>query len=404
MVYYSKQYKSKGNYLKIPMRKITLLALSLLILAGCTNIPLRKAATYLEKKLYRRIDYKVDGKYRVITLFYATDRKSKERNGELYFKPNISDTLTVGTLEARIDPGLKIGKMLPKRLKRKGMIGVQKVTKLTDESFMKSLSEAVKNSPHKSLLVIVYGFKDNFELTATKAAYFSYLLDVNTPVLLFDWPGDQSVTPMGYKEARRLANASGPFLGELLAKITREAKPEKLWVESSSLGCQVVCDAFEYMHKQSDLADKEPEITHVIMSAPDVSDDEFNEIFMTEIAALTDKFTTYVSSYDRALLMAEIIDWQKKAGLKKVNVEEYEEFEEAKDLLYLKSLDPDRISIIDATQINNASYGHGYDLESPEFYDNVYMQLLNAPPEDNRRLYLVKEKDGVDYWIMRGNK
>lgn len=383
------------------IRKTSVILLSLCLVAGCSTIPIKDTATYLQKKLYHRIPYEVDGEYRITEIFYATDRKIKAEGGELYFKPEISDALTTGTLKAKIDPVLKIGKVLPEKLKRRGVVGVQEVVKMSDEVFIKSLSEAVEKSPHKSLLVLIYGFKDDFEMTATKAAYFAYLLDVNTPVLLFNWPGDQSVSPWGYKDARELATASGPYLGGLLARVIREVKPKKLWIESSSLGCQVVCDAFEWMYKQKDLADAEAEISHVVMAAPDVSKDEFDLKFKDEMAALTEKLTTYVSSDDDALLVAEIIDWEKRLGLQAVKIEKHEQFEEAKDLLYLKSLDPGRISIVDVTMINKASYGHGYDLEAPEFYDDFYMRIFEVSPNNNRRLYLVNVRENVDYWIMR---
>ena len=383
------------------MRKVSAIILSICFLSGCSTIPVKDTADYLGRKLYHRIPYEVDGNYRVTEIFYATDRKVMEKSGELYFEPEIGDGLTTGTLRAKIDPGLTIGKVAPMKLKRKGKIGVQEVIKMSDEDFMKQLSDAVEKSPHQSLLVLIYGFKDNFEMTATKAAYFAYLLDVNTPVLLFDWPGDQSVAPWGYKKAQALATASGPYLGEVLTKVIHQAKPQKLWVESSSLGCQVVCDAFEWMYKQNDLADTETEITHVIMSAPDVSKDEFDLKFKDEITALTEKLTTYVSSDDDALLVSEIINWDKRLGFQETKVEKNGQFEEAKDLLYLKSLDPGRVSIVDVTLINNATLGHGYDLEVPEIYDDFYMRIFGTSSNTNRRLYLIKVKENVDYWVMR---
>lgn len=383
------------------MRKMALVIMTVSTLTGCSTLPV---STGLQDKLYRRIPYELDGKYRTIEVFYATDRKIKEQDGELYFKPEMGEVLTTGTLKARIDPSLKIEKVIPKRLKRKGVIGVQEVAKIDDRAFINSLSEAVENSPHKSLLVLVYGFKDNFELTATKAAYFAYLLDVDTPVLLFDWPGDQSFTPWGYKKAQEFAIASGPYFGELLARIIREVKPEKLWIESSSMGCQVVCDAFEWMYLQEDLSDPEREISNVVMVAPDVSENEFDNKFKDEMAALTGELTAYVSSNDQALLMAEIINWEKKVGRQKYKLERCDQFEEAKDLLYLKSLAPDKVSMIDMSLVNKASYGHGYDLEIPEFYDDFYMRIFDVPAHNNRRLYLIKVNENVDYWIMRGDR
>jgi len=385
-------------------KKIAAVILGLFMLAGCSTTPNVDTRVAQERKLYRRFPCKVEGDYKVIRLFYSTIRQAEEDDGELYFTPQLGKSLIKGALEARIDPDLRISRMVPSQVKRRGSIGVRKIEKYSDEEFVQKLKEAVMVSPGQSLLVLVFGYKDDFELTATKAAYFAYLLDANTTVLFFDWPGDQTGLFGGYEKAREVASSSGEFLGELLMKLIREVKPKKLWLESSSLGCQVVCKAFEKMSKYPDLADAEAEINHVVMAAPDVSEDEFNTTFKDEICSLSDRFTAYVSSKDRALFIAQIIDWEKKLGFQKVKLEEEEQFEEAKDLLYIKSLAPDKIAVVDVTPINRAGGGHTYYIEAPEFYDDFYMRLFEGFDGKNRRLYLVHTKKDVDYWIMRSGE
>ena len=389
-------------YLYVDFKKIAVIIFCLFTFTGCSTVPVADSRINEERRLYRRFPCQVEGEYRIIKLFYATDRQTEEVKGELYFTSQLSNGMAKGELEARINPDLKISRMVPSEVKRKGTVGVLKVKKYDDEEFINKLIEAIRNSPSQSLLVLVFGYKDNFELTATKAAYFAYLLDANTPVLFFDWPGDQPGLLRGYKEAHQFAIDSGPFLGQLLADIILKVKPKKLWLGSSSLGCQVVCSAFEEMYKHPELSDSEAEISHVIMAAPDVSKDEFDREFKDEICALSDRFTAYVSSKDRALFMAKIIDWEEKLGLQQVKLDKEEQFEEAKDLLYVKSLAPDKISLIDVTPINKAGGGHTYYIESPEFYDDFYMRLFEGFDGKNRRLYLVHEKEDIDYWIMRG--
>ncbi|MDP3790888.1 MAG: alpha/beta hydrolase [Candidatus Omnitrophota bacterium] len=374
------------------------------ILAGCSSIPIQTSSSYF-KDLYKRIQYTMDGRYRVVDIFYATTRKLNEnKTSSIYFTNKISDSLATGELNIKIDPGLRIEKMLPKRLKREGIIGIQDITKSDEDAFIKKLSDTVKSSPHKSLLVVVFGYKDDFEATAIKAAYFAYLLDINTPVLLFDWPGDQPVDIGGYKNAQGFATESGHRLGELLIKINREVKPEKLWVKASSLGCQVVCDAFDQMYKCSDCSDADTEIDHVILAAPDVSQDEFDNKFKEQLMALSNRLTAYVSSDDEALLVSGLINDDRRLGRQKPRIKDPAQLEEAKNLLYLKSQNPDRVTVIDVTPINYASYKHGYYLESPEFFDDFYMRIFGTNPSLNRRLYLLKFKDKTDYWVLQGNR
>ena len=351
------------------------------------------------------MNYKVEGSYRVVNIFYATSREvDYTAKPSPVFKANLANETTYGTLDIRIDPRVRIGTMLPDQLKKNGIIELQNTTRLDPEVFSKELSAAVQASPHKSLLVLVFGYKDGFEATAMKAAYFAYLLDVNTPVLLFDWPGDQSVSIGGYEKARSLAGESGPYLANVLAKVVREVKPQKLWIEASSLGCQVTCDAFDTLYTYPDFADADIEIDQVILAAPDISSNKFNEKFKNEFEAISKKLTAYVSSDDGALLMSGMITGEKRLGREKLRVAEPEQLEEARGVLYLKSLDPERFMTIDVTAINNASFKHGYYLECPEFYDDFYTRILDTNPNINRHLYLLKYTNGSDYWVMQGSK
>ncbi len=378
------------------MRKYLMLLCCCAVLSGCAALPVKKGQLYSLDDIYKRMNYKVEGGYRVISIFYATSREMGTAN--------LAKETTYGTLDIRMDPRVRIGTMLPDQLKENGIIKLKNTTKLAPDVFTKELTAAVQASSHKSLLVLVFGYKDGFEATAMKAAYFTYLLDLNTPVLLFDWPGDQSVSIGGYEKARSLATASGPYLANVLAKVVREVKPEKLWIEASSLGCQVTCDAFDTLYTYPDFADEDLEIDQVILAAPDVSKDKFNEKFEKEFKVISRKLTAYVSSDDGALLVSGMITGEKRLGREKLRITEPEQLEEARGVLYLKSLDPERFMTIDVTAINNASFKHGYYLECPEFYDDFYMRVLDTNPNINRHLYLLKYTNGADYWVMQGSK
>jgi esterase/lipase superfamily enzyme len=367
-------------------------------LTGCASI--QRTAGRGSADIYKRIPYRVSGNHRVVDVFYATTRTPEKGSDKtLPFGSGLSDKTSLGRMSLKIDPSVKMGKMLPAKLKARDELGVETANAMDDETFIKDLAAAVAASPHKSLLVVVFGYNDDFETNAIMAGWFSYMLDVNTPVLLFDWPGDQAISIGGYLKARRYAEASGPALGDLLVKIEREINPDKLWVKGSSLGCEVVCDAFEEMYKHADMADEDAEVTEVFLAAPDVDDDDFEGKFKDHISALTAKLTTYVSSDDDALLMSGMITGKKKFGRQKK--EALPESEEAKDLLYLKSQYPDKVTVVDVTPINVSSFHHGYYLECPEFFDDLYSRVHGEGSGANRRLYLLKYKGDVDYWVMQ---
>lgn len=368
-------------------------------LSGCA--PMQKTADTYMKDIYKRISYRTSDHYRVLDVFYATTRgHQKDSEKMLPFGSSLSDKTSLGRTSIKIDPAVKVGKMLPEKLKTSGRMGVESIDMMDDERFMEELTAAVEASPDKSLFILVFGYKDNFEETAIKAGWFAYMLDVNTPVLLFDWPGDQPVSIRGYNKARRYAEASGPALGKLITRIEREIKPEKLWLKGSSLGCETICDAFEYMYRYDDMRDDEAEFAKVIFAAPDVSEDDFKEKFARHILAFSEMLTVYVSSHDDALLMSEMITGQKKLGRQRVK--EPAQAEAAKDLLLIKSQNPGRLTVIDVTPINDSSFHHGYYLECPEFFDDLYARIKGKGSSGNRRLYLLKYKGEVDYWVLQG--
>src|SRR5262247_3800165 len=103
----------------------------------------------------------------------------------------------------------------------KNMQWADRQTLAQDEALAR-LRVAVQASPQKSLLVIVWGYRDWFRTAALKTAYTAYVLDINTPVLMFDWPGNQGDNPLGYRAAQVVATKSAPDLGRVLARALRE--------------------------------------------------------------------------------------------------------------------------------------------------------------------------------------
>jgi esterase/lipase superfamily enzyme len=271
------------------------------------------------------------------------------------------------------------------------------------------LRAAVAASPHKSLLVVVWGFRDWFQSAALKTAYTAYVLDINTPVLLFDWPGNQGDGPTGYLASQRLATQSAPDLGRVLARVIRETGSERVWLMGSSLGCQTICDAFAWLETQPDLFQGLPKIDHVVLSAPDVSAQAFDDKFSARIKALSRHLTAYVSSNDRALLISHWLNRGRQLGrLAEVSVppearKDQYQFEEAMELLDLQAKGLRNISVIDATPVNRTRNLHHFFTDSPEFFDDLYRHLLQPENMESRRLHTVRPGEGRTYWILWGD-
>ena len=75
----------------------------------------------------------------------------------------------------------------------------------------------------------------------------------------------------------QVAKASGAELARTLEMIIREVQPDRLWLIANSMGGEVVAHAFGQLYQQPDLADAQTEIEDVVLTAPDVGHEEFNQ-------------------------------------------------------------------------------------------------------------------------------
>lgn len=359
---------------------------------GLGPIPLRSAFA-------GRLPSVPDSDGRLFRFFYATNRANNdttfnERGNEL------AKSITTGTFDVRISPYMQIQPFV--WFDEKSMEWKDRV-ELAEDKFQDQLRQAVQASPHKSVLVIVWGFRDWFQSAALKTAYTAYALDINTPVVLFDWPGNQGEGRHGYAASQQVATQSAPDLARTLSEISSATGAENIWLMGSSLGCQTICDA---LAESTEGKEALPKLSHVVLSAPDVSAEAFDDQFAKGILATSKHLTAYVSSNDRALLMSDWLNRGRRLGRKaqvmvppEERTDQYE-FEEALELLELQAKGARNITLVDATPINVLRNLHHFFTDSPVFFDDLYQRLLRPDEIVSRRLHSVRMREGTTYWIL----
>jgi len=350
-----------------------------------------------------RLPGTTDGDRRRFQFFYMTNRDVADEATFQGRGNKLGSEISAGTFDVLISPSTPI---VPWVWLDTHYIEWAGREALSQDEVLARMRTAVQASPHKSVLVIVWGFRDWFQSAALKTAYTAYVLDINTPVLLFDWPGNQGEGTSGYRASVEVTTKAAPDLARVLAKVTRETGAERVWLMGSSLGCQTICDAFAWLETQPKLFEGLPKIDHVVLSAPDVAADAFNDNFAARIKALSHHLTAYVSSNDRALLMSHWINRGRRLGrLAEITVppedrtEPYE-FEEAQELLDLQAKGLSELSMVDATPVNRTRNLHHFFTDSPEFFDDLYRHLLQPDNSVSRRLQTVRSGDGKNYWIL----
>jgi esterase/lipase superfamily enzyme len=344
-----------------------------------------------------------DGDWRRVRCFYATNRDVDDPATFQGQGNRLGGKISAGTFEVRISPYLPIAPRV--WFDAKQMEWADAAT-LSQDELSARLRTAVQASPLKSVLVIVWGFRDWFQSAALKTAYTAYVLDINTPVLLFDWPGNQGEGRSGYTASQQVSLQSAPDLARVLARVLRETDSEKVWLMGSSLGCQTICDAFAWLETQPELLKGLPKLDHVVLSAPDVSAQAFDDKFSARIKALSRHLTVYVSSNDRALLMSHWLNRGRRLGRlaevtvpPEVRTDQYQ-FEEALELLDLQDKGLRNLCVVDATPINRTRNLHHFFTDSPEFFDDLYRQLLEPANMVSRRLHVARAGEGRTYWIL----
>jgi len=380
--------------------------LSVLMLIGLVLFfyrPTRLALERAEAFQFRRMLVTRQGEQDAYRFFYVTNRRLKSEDGPVddRFGNQREEALNFGLFDTAIEPTLGIGMIIdPTDWFQNEEIQLRQVQPLDQNEFVDQIRRQVQASPYRSLLVNVNGFRERFPSALRKTAFLSHVLDIDSPVMVFDWPGDQGSTPRGYHRAQRVAGESGAELAGTLELVIRRVQPDRLWLVANSMGAEVVVHAFSMLYHQADLADVQTEIENVILTAPDVDKEEFNDQFKREIAALSGNLTVYVSSNDRALLMSRVLNRGRRLGESTLNPRNPDQAEAAASIFELIDPDKDLITLVDVTPVNRTRNFHNFSLETPKFFDDLYLRLVNVKMPRSRPEYRIETPDGGAYWVL----
>jgi esterase/lipase superfamily enzyme len=366
------------------------------VLYGSTGEALRRAENFLfTRSTVAQLSEQGSSRY-----FFVTNRKKTNDDEVLEnrFGRDRETELKFGIFDTRVEPSVGIGMFFnPSKWFQNEEIVIKNTEKLQQQAFVEQMRNMVNASPQRSLLIVVHGFREQFPSALRKTAFVGHVLDINSPILVFDWPGNQGSSLRGYRRARNIATESGAELAKTLELIVQDVQPDKLWVLANSMGAQVVADAFSHLYKNPEFADAGIEFEDVVLTAPDVSHEEFDNQFKREITSMTRNLTVYVSSNDRALVMSRIVNWDPRRGESTLSPDM---LDEAARVAQLVDPDSDLVTLVDVTPVNRTRNFHNFSLETPEFFDDLFLRLTNEQTPFARPLYRLETPDGASYWVL----
>ena len=380
-----------------------LLLATILLLAYAYFIGTRTMLEHAETLSLRRLQVSALSEQGINRFFYMTNRRLGEQSGAIEdrYQSEREESLKFGSFDSRIEPSLGLGMIINSDawfLNEE--IRLQKIQALEREAFIAQLRTQVEASPERSLLIVIHGFREAYQSALRKTAFLAHVLDINTPVLVFDWPGDQGSSLRGYRRARSVARASGSELAATLKLVIEEIQPQRLWLMANSMGGQVVVDAFSQLHKDGDFSDKQTEFENVVLTAADVDHTAFNEQFKQEIKSLADNITVYVSSNDRALFASRLINRGKRLGESSFDPTNPDLVEQGVSFSDLLETANDQLVLVDVTPVNRTRNFHNFSLETPEFFDDLFLRLTLRELPVTRELYPLSTPQGSRYFVL----
>ena len=389
-------------------RRLFWITVAVLVLLGAVGyygffLSTSEALQRAESFEFRRMQVaRIDGQERY-RFFFATNRAAEGDAGTL--KARLGATrqpgLTLGSFDTEIEPTLGLGRWLDASswfLDEE--IKILDVRSLERADFVAQVRAMVADSPHRGLLLLVHGFRTDFDFALRGTAFLANVLDINAPVMVFDWPGNQGSSLSGYRRAQQVATSSATELADTLRLIVREIQPERLWLVAHSMGGQVVVDAFSELYRDEDFADDGFEVDDVVLTAPDVDRARFKDQFKAELQALARNTTVYVSSNDRALLASRLINRARRLGESSLSKEDAELLDTVEAAFELVEPGSDRVSLVDVTPINRTRNFHNFSLEVSEYFDDIFLRLTNPETPENRLRYQFRTPDGKAYWVL----
>ena len=363
----------------------------------------RTILEHAESFAFRRMTVSQLDEQAAYRFYYVTNRAPTGEEGpaESRFGSEREGALRFGAFDTRIEPTLGLGMLInPSDWFLNEEIQLERIRTLEREQLVEELRAQVAASPYRSLLIVVHGFREAYPSALRKTAFLAHVLDIDTPVLVFDWPGDQGSSLRGYRRARQVARASGAELAATLRLVIQEVQPDRIWLMANSMGGQVVVDAFHLLYRDADFSDSPTEIENVVLTAADVDHAGFNDQFREEIKALADNITVYVSSNDRALLVSRLINRNKRLGESTLDPSNPDQVRQAASLSELLEPGDEQLVLVDVTPVNRTRNFHNFSLETPEFFDDLFLRFTGTELPQTRELYSLETPAGVRYFVL----
>ena len=143
--------------------------------------------------------------------------------------------------------------------------------------------------------MFVHGFNTSFDAALYRTAQISYDLKFDGAPFVYSWPSGGKVASYTYDKGS--AEQAEPHLAEFLKMVVKESGAKSISLIAHSMGNELLLRVLE---RARPVAPEGVVISQVILAAPDVDRDKFDNI-AREITDFAKGVTLYAAANDRAL-------------------------------------------------------------------------------------------------------
>jgi len=317
---------------------------------------------------------------------YVTDRKAGPTvDGNVTYLGQYADRASYGLITVQVPQHHPAGSPIDAS-------AIKKVESIPYPEFLKFLQD----QSAKPLVIWIHGYRLSFPVSTAYCAEIARDLDIDANVLTFDWASNESV--LGYSRDLLQIPQSTKHLVDLLETINNDVKPAKIIIIAHSLGCRLVCLALQQLYENPNT--RHLKLDHVILLAPNVDREEFNQNFKSGLQASVNRLTIYVASDDNVLLLGKLLYNVDSIGLPEqfspdTNLDEIQTF------LYYEKQIPGKIDLVDVSfSKKDFLRKHRLFLERPVLEDLFWLIHGDYPAAKRHLLRYKGTKNPTNYWVI----
>jgi esterase/lipase superfamily enzyme len=335
--------------------------------------------------------YSKENKGAIITLFYGTNRKKTGSSNPNEFYGDELGEMQYGACTINIPKKHKEGDIeRPKKIlwlwqlseNEDKHIILKKIEEKSETDFYGWLKNSVPETDNKSGLIFVHGYNNSFAEAAWRTGQIAFDTPFNGLTGFFSWPSAGKT--LDYLADGEKAITSVPKLEKFIEDFIIKTGVEKLHIIAHSMGNVVVTNALKNLVNKPSFKPYIGVIDQIVLAAPDIDQDVFNETLLPSIKNIGSKRTLYASDKDIALKISEAIRKNRpRLG------------QGGNDIFVGNGLDS-----VDASNIMSEGNHHSYIFETKELLTDMNILFEDGWNPDRRRL-INKDKNGFFYWLFR---